>query len=1766
MAATTIDKTIDVDSETDSNHDTALTLACAGGHEELVELLINRGANIEHRDKKGFTPLILAATAGHEKVVDILLKHNAVLEAQSERTKDTPLSLACSGGRYEVVELLLSVGANKEHRNVSDYTPLSLAASGGYVNIIKLLLSNGAEINSRTGSKLGISPLMLAAMNGHTAAVKLLLDQGSDINAQIETNRNTALTLACFQGRHEVVSLLLDRKANVEHRAKTGLTPLMEAASGGYIEVGRVLLDKGADVNAAPVPTSRDTALTIAADKGHLKFVELLLSRGAAVEVKNKKGNSPLWLAAHGGHLSVVEILYQHCADIDSQDNRRVSCLMAAFRKGHTKTVKWMVQYVTQFPSDQEMNRFISTISDKELSEKCFDCMMIIRAAKEAQAVKANKNASILLEELDMERTREESRKAAAARRRERKKKKKMEKKEEKRRQMQGSEEPSEEVGNDADEKDSDKEEESDNDDDEIIPMPAHYREEGDSGIDQGSCSSTDLKAGNNAASSAVAGDKVGKNKNKKKNKSAAQQITAASTGPVTKESSGKNTRNNSPAAEEVSTSKNTKQSNKKDSKKEDMSKTKISETSSTSKTNSTATPSLNSNSSKKLDSCSNKKDEDKLVTSKKKESNKQREKENLAPKDNSSMTTAATTNKQAQAASVVSEKQKPEKLHETLSGTHTNANNSQQNGSNTNNCTTTGASVGGNRKSLVFSATRHPNTAISGNTEENKKFTDDVPKSSPPKRGEDGWKEVGGRKSNTQTTASGASSTSSSTGAGSAVAAVTTTTTTTTVSSVPEMTCKKVQVPVNAISRVIGRGGSNINAIRATTGAHIEVEKQGKNQSERSITIKGPIEATKQAHLLIVALIKDPDVDILQMLPRINTNIKASSLPLTVGTWDNKTALQSMGSSSSSSASSNPNNSATVAPNTNSSSIASPQMSTSTSKAIPSNSAKPISKTSSNPARGSAIKTESRAPIKLYAQQNARSSAAAGSSAAGLQKSKLTDVQSKNQSTYTNAVLSKVASKQATATFTNSSVGKIGAAQQTFAAQLLTASSTSSTSERHHQLGAASPKKNERITVAPYGRGKPINTSNTLPSLGGGSVNNTLAGPIGTFNVAEVAAINAAAAAAAVAANAAQNNSTNQQAARPVTPIGPPQKRNLASPSPNGAGAQQAQQILSQQPLAAQTSTSNLVISTGLNVSAGGTGYRSQLPSKISHEYSLFNDTTSYQNQWGENTPIYQNTNNLSGDILPKADASKAPGYNRNVLSSPVGSSKASSHHSSSPPGQSNIPLMVNNQPAIPAAATENLNILPAVNELSASSVAVASRSPGLTVATGGNDMTSEGPLSGAASGSSVVDSAAISPGVIKPPAPIGQPPTSASSGLAIQRPASSQHRTQPEASSNSSLNFGPIGSNAAANRPNGPGAIGEAPLNRYFEQATQMNFSMDPNLMVGTYGGNNHPISRLNPRASTFPQPPNAHPNQPGVVGSNKQPSQQQAPLGSGLYLQQIQQPPPPSGNNNFSAAKSLAPGRPQSQPQNAQNLNQRWYGAGGAAGVAGSAQSVYDPYMNNPHDILSLENGLPNSGSPAAMSPNQSTATASAAQSNTNVLRSTQQQPPAQMNTEDIRKVPRPIGTERASWKYGNYPNAAGGPGILMDDTITSFVSGAAEAAVGGQMPPWLLEKKMQPQQQHQHHQQQQQQQQQINWMKQYNNYYGNGGSAGNMVGGFSVGGPSDYQIISEQIHVSTYSQLLKSTRLVVKNKFSYFTNSILLISIDLHYRSLQRNFFE
>ncbi|XP_040274069.1 ankyrin repeat domain-containing protein 17 isoform X6 [Bufo bufo] len=728
---------IDIDAQTESNHDTALTLACAGGHEELVQTLLERGANIEHRDKKGFTPLILAATAGHVGVVEILLDNGADIEAQSERTKDTPLSLACSGGRQEVVELLLARGANKEHRNVSDYTPLSLAASGGYVNIIKILLNAGAEINSRTGSKLGISPLMLAAMNGHTAAVKLLLDMGSDINAQIETNRNTALTLACFQGRTEVVSLLLDRKANVEHRAKTGLTPLMEAASGGYAEVGRVLLDKGADVNAPPVPSSRDTALTIAADKGHYKFCELLISRGAHIDVRNKKGNTPLWLAANGGHLDVVQLLVQAGADVDAADNRKITPLMAAFRKGHVKVVRYLVKEVNQFPSDSECMRYIATITDKEMLKKCHLCMESIVQAKDRQAAEANKNASILLEELDLEKLREESRRLALAAKREKRKEKRRKKKEEQRRKLEEIEAKNKE--NFELQAALEREKQKVEDEPQVLTEPPSATTTTTIGI---SATWTTLAGSHGKRNNTITTNST-KRKSRKNKIAENVQIIFEDQLPI---SYGQQEKLNG-----ESKSSSTSESG-------DSDNMRISSCSDES-----------SNSSNKSDNHSS--TNDGSLQSKKKPS--------------------------VLVSSPKEERKLPSKTSVKLSESTVETSNS-----------------------LSTSSKTGPSPLSSPNG----KLT-----IASPKRGqkrEEGWKEVVRRS-------------------------------------------KKVSVPSTVISRVIGRGGCNINAIREFTGAHIDIDKQKDKTGDRIITIRGGTESTRQATHLINALIKDPDKEIDELIPK---------------------------------------------------------------------------------------------------------------------------------------------------------------------------------------------------------------------------------------------------------------------------------------------------------------------------------------------------------------------------------------------------------------------------------------------------------------------------------------------------------------------------------------------------------------------------------------------------------------------------------------------------------------------------------------------------------------------------------------------------------------------------------------------------------------------------------------------------------------------------------------------------------------------------------
>ncbi|XP_037945229.1 ankyrin repeat and KH domain-containing protein mask-like [Teleopsis dalmanni] len=1153
--------------------------------------------------------------------------------------------------------------------------------------------------------------------------------------------------------------------------------------------------------------------------------------------------------------------------------------------------------------------------------------------------------------------------------------------------------------------------------------------------------------------------EKSGKNKNKKK-KNAQQNIQQPQT---VANCNTRNVRNSSPVAEEAVTKASPKQSRKEEQQMKNVKKSSLEST----KVNPASV-------TKKGDGTNKQKDE---TMSNKKKDNKQREKENLAPKE----IISAPKQQQQQPQT---EKPKLEKLD----APPTNPNQT------------------GNRKSLVFCSSRNATYT----TEDTKKPDDSllpretVNKPSPPKRGEDGWKEVV-RKSSTQ------QNTTTSTNASTVLSSVTSTTT-----AVPEMTCKKVQVPVNAISRVIGRAGSNINAIRATTGAHIEVEKQGKNQSERSITIKGLPDATKQAHMLILALIKDPDVDILQMLPRMNTSIKASTLPMTVGTWDNKTALQTSSSSSSTSSTpSAPTCSYQVTPTTSTvtTSVSTSMTTTVTKTSIAStkhNNLIPKSQT----AISSKISTgRSQSAKAFYSQQpptRGCSTQASTSSITSTQKHKPGGLETlpnvtKTTPNFNNVIASQKSSntKQLpTAFISNNNNGNNTVSSQTFAAKL--------TGGIHN----ASPKKTEgRIvgTTAPYGRGKPIPSSlSSISHLV--SNNNTLSGPIGTFNVADVAAVNAAAAAAA----AASQNNVNTT--RPVTPIGPP-KRNV-SPMPN---TQTLPQDVTQQQTTTSIGQSKISQNqTGVNDSAGGasgannannasiaqpSNFGTQIATNLSNEYSLFNDNT-YKSQWGgENKQIYSSNTGLANENLPKADASKAPGYNRNILSSPVGSSKASSSLSTSPPG-SVITAPIGSLPSGVNSGQQPINIMP-VNTTVGNASAI---SPTIAISTIENVSTTNTNANSlqASQSTSASSNASISPGVIKPPQAIGQNSgsTAPPSGLAIQRPASSQHRpgtvgsnitnarhtpptTAPVASldaSSTPMNFGPIGSNTPG-RANGSGAIGfydhlVAPTQQNMNANThQMNYHMDANVGAAYNTTNPTPTSltsRLNPRASAFSQP------------KTQQPVSQQPPIGTGIFHQQQQ------ANPNFIPGKSLAPGRPQSQPPSGHMPNQRWYGVG--------SNSEYGGYVQNARDMINLENGMPGNvgsgGSPAAMSPNQG----SGAQGN-GLIQNQAQQPSQQQQSEDLRKMPRPIGTERATWKF-NYPNmGVPGSGLSLEDNLSGVCGPNAMGATGQLVPQWLLEK---------------QASQHSNWlMKQQYRYYGGGA---NITPGAGLGmGPTEYHHQQDPFHM-------------------------------------------
>lgn len=152
--------------------------------------------------------------------------------------------------------------------------------------------------------------LLKAVTQGDSRTVATYLNQGLDPNTTDPVG-NTILMTAARLGHHELVSLLIERKASVTRRSPFGDTALMVASLKGHLDIVKLLVDKGAEVSHggwAP--------LHYAAFEGRAEVLRYLMEKRADKNALAPNGYSALMLAVRGGYLDAVQTLLYEDADV----------------------------------------------------------------------------------------------------------------------------------------------------------------------------------------------------------------------------------------------------------------------------------------------------------------------------------------------------------------------------------------------------------------------------------------------------------------------------------------------------------------------------------------------------------------------------------------------------------------------------------------------------------------------------------------------------------------------------------------------------------------------------------------------------------------------------------------------------------------------------------------------------------------------------------------------------------------------------------------------------------------------------------------------------------------------------------------------------------------------------------------------------------------------------------------------------------------------------------------------------------------------------------------------------------------------------------------------------------------------------------------------------------------------------------------------------------------------------------------------------------
>ncbi|XP_005913698.1 ankyrin-3 isoform X16 [Haplochromis burtoni] len=333
----------------------ALHLASKEGHVEVVAELIKQGANVDAATKKGNTALHIASLAGQTEVVKELVTHSANVNAQSQNGF-TPLYMAAQENHLDVVQFLLDNGSSQSIATEDGFTPLAVALQQGHDQVVSLLLEND------TKGKVRLPALHIAARKDDTKAAALLLqnDHNADVESKMMVNRTTEsgftpLHIAAHYGNINVATLLLNRGAAVDFKARNDITPLHVASKRGNSNMVRLLLERGAKIDAR----TKDglTPLHCGARSGHEQVVEMLLNRGAPILSKTKNGLSPLHMATQGDHLNCVQLLLHHDAPVDDVTNDYLTALHVAAHCGHYKVAKVIVDKKAN-PNAKALNGF----------------------------------------------------------------------------------------------------------------------------------------------------------------------------------------------------------------------------------------------------------------------------------------------------------------------------------------------------------------------------------------------------------------------------------------------------------------------------------------------------------------------------------------------------------------------------------------------------------------------------------------------------------------------------------------------------------------------------------------------------------------------------------------------------------------------------------------------------------------------------------------------------------------------------------------------------------------------------------------------------------------------------------------------------------------------------------------------------------------------------------------------------------------------------------------------------------------------------------------------------------------------------------------------------------------------------------------------------------------------------------------------------------------------------------------------------------------